>query len=192
MTLDELVALWESVRYAGRREEALKRSTAFANQLRDWIGDQAGRFDLFDDRTGDVVTGWLLDFTSELVMAGRVDDAIEHCKRFAPFGNAEAFLGDEAEILSEAGRHEEAVAAAVALLDRFPDHAWSHIVAADVFRRIGDEARAETSYLRALELEATEEHTVEGVLERLVPWFEQQGRADEARFIAAQARARLK
>ena len=192
MTLEQIVALWKSVRHTERWEDAsLERATTFVKQLRNWIGDKPRRFDVFEECTKDDLTGWLLDFTSHLVVAGHVDDAIEHCKRFAPFGNAEVFLGDEVEVLSEAGRHEEAVAAAVALLDRFPDHAWSHVVAADVFRRIGAEARAETGYLRALELDATDFHTVEGVLERMVPWLEQQGRADEARAIANQARSRL-
>ncbi len=190
--LNEIVALWERVMSAGRMEEArLDDAASFARQLRTWIGDEPGRFDVFEERTGDDVTGWLLDFGFELARAGRVGDAIEHCDRFAPFGNAEAFLGDRVVILSEAGRHDEAVAAAGALLGRFPDHAWSHIVAADAFQRIGDETRTETGYLRALELEATEPHTVEGVLERLVPWFEQLGRGKEAQLIAAGARSRL-
>jgi tetratricopeptide (TPR) repeat protein len=125
-------------------------------------------------------------------VAKRIDDAVKNCERFAPFGNAEAFLGDRVTILSEAGRHQEAIAAANALLDRFPDHAWSHIFAADAFRKVGDKARTEASYRKALELEPTDSHTVEGVLERLVPWFEKLGRTDEAQQITIHARSRLR
>lgn len=150
------------------------------------------RFDLFEDRVGDDVTEWLLDLVSDLAAAGRPEEAVELCDRFAQFGNAEAFLGDQVMILSEAGRHEEATTAAHALLDRFPDHAWCHIVAADALRESGDEARAEAGYLRALELDPTNAHTVEGALERLVPWLERLGRGEEARAIEDRARSRLR
>jgi tetratricopeptide (TPR) repeat protein len=192
VTLDDIVEHWEQSRDAILMGGAgLDRAATFARQLRTWIGYVPRRFDAFEERTAVDVTGWLLDLGSALAVAGRVDEALEHCDRFAVLGNAEIFLGDQVVILSEAGRHEEAIDAANALLERFPDHAWSHVFAADAFRKTGDEARAEAGYLRALELDATDPHTVEGVLERLVPWFQRLGRGDEARRIEDRARSRL-
>jgi len=193
VTTDELVARWEPVRdtfYDGRND--LDRAEIFAAQLLVWIGIEPERLIAFEELVGYDMTSWLLDLVSSLAAANRVDEASKWCNCFAPLGNAEAFLGDQVTILSEAGRHEEAIAAADALLDRFPGHAWCHVFAADAFREVGDEARAEAAYLRALELDATDQHTVEGVLERLAPWFERLGRTGEARRIAAHARSRLK
>jgi tetratricopeptide (TPR) repeat protein len=193
VTIEELAKLWESARGEFWTEHTgLDRAENFAGHLLAWIGDLPERFDTFEEHIRSDITGWLLDLVSHLTTANRVDDALAYCDRFAPFGNAEAFLGEQVTILSEAGRLEEAIAAAKALLERFPDHAWCHVFVADAFREVGDEVRAEAAYLRALELDATDLHTVEGVLERLMPWFEQLGRTDEAGRIAAQALSRLR
>jgi tetratricopeptide (TPR) repeat protein len=193
VTIEDLAALWESARGALWTERAgLDQAETFAGHLLAWIGDVPERFDAFEEHVRSDITGWLLDLMFELAAVNRVDAAIEYCDRFAPFGNAEAFLSDQVTIMSKAGRHDEAIAAARALLERFPDHAWCHVFAADAFREVGDEVRAEAAYLRALELDETDLHTVEGVLERLVPWFQQLGRADNARLIATQARSRLR
>ena len=192
MTIEQLVARWESVRdtfYDGRND--LDRAEIFAAQLLVWIGIAPERLIAFEELVGDDMTSWLLDLVSSLVGANRVDEAIKWCGSLAPLGNAEMFLGDQVTILSEAGRNEEAITAAEALLKRFPDHAWCHVFAADAFRRAGDDPRAEGAYLRALELDPTDQFTVEGVLERLVPWLNRLGRLDEARRIASRARSRL-
>lgn len=192
VTIDEIVELWILALWADQsKEDELDLAEKFAGKLHKWLGNVPERFDAFEKHVGHDMTGWLLDLISSLAIANRTDDAINNCERFAHLGNAEVFLGDRVMIMSEAGRHEEAIVAANELLDRFPDHAWSHILAADAFRKVGDDARAEASYRKALKLDPTDSHTVEGVLERLVPWFEQLGRAEEANRISIHARSRL-
>lgn len=193
MTIDEIAALWEEALRADLTDRAgLEQAAAFERQLRSWLGNEPGRFEAFTERIGDDPTWWLWDLASTLSIAGRVDEAIEYCDRWAPFGNADAFLSEKLWIMSRAGRHREAFAAADALVARFPELAWCHVFAADAYHAGGDDARAEAGYLRALELEPVDEHTVEGVLKRLGPLLEGSGRADEARRIAGRARSRLR
>jgi len=127
------------------------------------------------------------------VERGRGDEALEHVERgLALLGDGASpvevakFRIEEARALVLLGRDDEAGAAAMAiqglLVDAEPDDAGrAYTVLGDVYRRLGDKARAHEIWELAVELLEREPNPYVGdVYERLGVLLEEEGRTEEA------------
>ena len=131
-----------------------------------------------------------------LALAGQfvVDEAVRLGDAYAELWeeNGSLFANDVAVILAQAGRAAEALARVEQNLRRFPDDLWTRIHAGDVYRELGDPARAESAYREAaglaIELDAPE--AAAGAWERLAELLRgQPGRRAEEGDAAREAEA---
>lgn len=87
------------------------------------------------------------------------------------------------------GRQEEARQQIVENLKRFPDDVWVRIKAADAVRAMRSLLDAEVFYRQSLAMAETE-YDRHGVLERLIPLLEADGRIEQAQALEAEERQR--
>jgi len=119
--------------------------------------------------------------------AGFVDEALDMARRLSEYLEPEVFLGDAVTILSEAGRHEEAVSRAEENIKNFPGAAWIHITAAEAYERAGDPGKSMEIFRVALDV--IKDNTLRrDVYERFIEFLKRTGKTDEAEKLEEQAR----
>ena len=168
-------------------------SLRIAKEFRAWIGDAPDRFDDVQNALPleEDPMDWLLDdLPWRLAKAGMIDELADFSRSFAEVTSPDSFLGDLALRLGEAGRHDEALAQAQSILERFPDDPWTVIRAGEVHQLREELDQAEAAYRKALSMAGDDGFTRAGVLERLAPMLEQCGRAEEAGALIAEEQRR--
>lgn len=172
---------------AGKRfsRTVLQTQHALAVKLADAIGGDPARFHLLEKRCGEDVSGWIVSLPESLAAEGLFDEALDVIARYEPL-EPEALAGDRALILLHAGQRQEAMAAAEANIQRFPDDAWVRTKSGDVCWKAGEPARAERLYRKALELAGSANYLREALLERLLSLLEEQGMSQAAKELAEQ------
>ncbi len=120
-------------------------------------------------------------------VAGFVDEALDMARRLSKHFDPELFLGDSVTILSEAGRHEEALAQAEDNLKRFPEASWIHITAAEAYERADNPDKSLEIFRRALDV--VKDRTFrQDVYERFIEFLKRTGKTAEAKELEEQSR----
>ncbi len=119
--------------------------------------------------------------------AGFVDEALDMARRLSKHFDAGMFLGDSVTILSEAGRHEEALVQAEENLKRLPEEAWIHITAAEAHERAGNSNKSLEIFRRALDV--VKDRTFrQDVYEHFIEFLKRAGKTAEAKELEEQSR----
>jgi len=116
--------------------------------------ENVGRYYIEKDemRRGTSLADSLVCLPLNISAAGFADEALGMARRLSEYLEPEVFLGDAATILSEAGRHGEAVAQAEKNLQDFPGEAWIYITAAEAYERAGTPDKSSEIFRQALDV----------------------------------------
>jgi tetratricopeptide (TPR) repeat protein len=133
----------------------LEQLAALAGELAAALNGDLRRFLQLDAQlSGTRFTELLLDLPLQLSEAGAVDSALTLARAFA-FIAPDTLRGDQALILAEAGRREEALLLVTSNLEQAEDIPSAEAKAGDVYRALGEADSAEAYYRRSL----AESHT---------------------------------
>ncbi len=140
-------------------------------------GERKAKFAEVDEGAYYDYTSWLLDLIYQRGdeypdLAAQLGDVMSDCADPVQFQSAVALS------LAIAGRREEAVSRARAVLQRSPDDIWAKILAADVFEELEDDAEAIRLLLEALPA-AERKYDWEAITERLEEPLDRAGRSEE-------------
>lgn len=186
----EAASLLRQVLLEGHKNGPSLRDQYFlAMKVFESIGGDPVWFRRFDAFLEGELLEWLVPLPLDLAGDGLVDEAARLCRAWAEFGEAENFLGDLAVLLGEAGREAEARDQVRENLERFPEHIWVRIKAADALMALKDIQGAEALYRETWDMVETS-YDRDGILERLIPLLEESGREKEAQALLSE-KARL-
>jgi hypothetical protein len=179
--LDEAVAaVLRLLRWADRRPERL-----------------AAAFEALKPLPGGALE-WFAELGLALVIDGRIDEAAAIAYPVAEAFDADLVVGDFVVTVAQYGPRERAVTEIERGLARFPRGAFTALSCGDAWVELGEPARAEPLFRRALELARREpsgtaresiglsakpEEIVRDALGLLLPLLLRQGREDEARAV---------
>jgi tetratricopeptide (TPR) repeat protein len=151
-------------------------------------GDQINEYFARDEmEIGVNILDALVCLPLNISAAGFVDVALDMSRRLSNHLDPELFLGDSVTILSEAGRHEEALAQTEDNLKRFPEAAWIHITAAEAYERAGNPDKSLEIFRRALDV--VKDRTFrQDVYERFTEFLKRTGKTAEAKELEEQSR----
>ena len=163
---------------------SLRQEYELATELGARIAGDWEKVKLLEKHSRSDVSGWLIALPEALAAEGLTDEALAIIDTLGGI-EPDAFLGDKPLVLCKAGRGDEARKEAEANAERFPEDAWIWAKGGDVFWKLGDTAKAESFFRRALELAGNTQYLRESVLERLLALLEEMCKSDAARDLAA-------
>ena len=184
-----LLELYREGPVEAHSETKLRALAALASQLATALAGNAQAFALLDQRLpGSRLAERLLELPRQLADAKQTESALTLARALA-FIAPDALRGDEALILANAERREEALALVASNLARAQDIPTAEAKAGDVYRALGEADAAEAYYRRALaEAHSTLERS-EAVL-RIVSLLSDSGREQDAADFLKQERER--
>ncbi len=184
-----LLELYREGPVEAHSEAQLRSLAALASELATLLAGNAQTFAQLDQRLpGSRLAERLLELPRQLADAKQTESALLLARELA-FIAPDALRGDQALILANAERREEALALVASNLAQAQDIPTAEAKAGDVYRALGEADAAEAYYRRALAEARSALERSEAVL-RIVSLFSDNGREQDAADFLKQERER--